>query len=58
MSEADKKSVAALMYVTLRRTASRVIDVEWMMQNEDYARNIIQLARQQDSDEQIGRAHV
>jgi hypothetical protein len=51
MSESDKKSIAALLYVTLRRVASRVIDVEWMVKNEEYAHEIIRLARQQNSEE-------
>jgi hypothetical protein len=46
MNESDRKSIAALLYVTLRRTANRVIDVEWLGKNEDYAREVIQLARQ------------
>ncbi|MEZ0232173.1 MAG: hypothetical protein ACAH12_04990 [Methylophilaceae bacterium] len=45
MSDADKTAVAAHLYVTLRRTANRVIDVEWMSKNEEYAREILRLSR-------------
>lgn len=51
MTEAEKTGIAAHLYVTLRRSANRVIDVEWMSKNEEYAREVIHLARQQDSEE-------
>lgn len=47
MTKSDKTAIAALLYVTMRRTANRVIDVEWLGKNEEYAREIIHLARQQ-----------
>jgi hypothetical protein len=51
MTDAEKTGIAAHLYVSLRRSANRVIDVEWMSRNEEYAREVIQLARQQGSDE-------
>lgn len=51
MTEAEKTGIAAHLYVSLRRSANRVIDVEWMSRNEEYAREVIQLARQQGSEE-------
>ena len=51
MTEAEKTGIAAHLYVTLRRSANRVIDVEWMSRNEEYAREVINLARQQGSEE-------
>lgn len=51
MSESDKTAIAAHLYITLRRTANRVIDVEWLAKNDEYAREIIRLAREQESDE-------
>jgi hypothetical protein len=51
MTEAEKTGIAAHLYVTLRRSANRVIDVEWMSKNEEYAREVINLARQQGSEE-------
>jgi hypothetical protein len=51
MTEAEKTGIAAHLYVTLRRSANRVIDVEWMSKNEEYAREVIHLARQQGSEE-------
>jgi hypothetical protein len=47
MSDPDKTAVAAHLYVTMRRIANRVIDVEWMSKNEEYAREVLSLARQQ-----------
>lgn len=47
MSEADKTSVAALISVILRRKANRVIDVKWLVKNQEYAREIIELSREQ-----------
>ena len=51
MSETEKTAIAAHLYVSMRRLANRVIDIEWMGKNEDYARAIIELARQQGADE-------
>lgn len=51
MSESEKLSIAAHLYVTLRRKLNRVIDVEWMLHNEAYAREIIRIGRQQGMEE-------
>ncbi len=51
MSESDKTAIAAHLYITLRRTANRVIDVEWLAKNDEYAKEVIRLARQAGSDE-------
>ncbi|HSH98785.1 MAG: hypothetical protein ACAH07_02770 [Methylophilaceae bacterium] len=51
MSDSDKTAVAAHLYVTMRRVANRVIDVEWMSKNEEYARAILSLARQQGAED-------
>ncbi|MDB5985540.1 MAG: hypothetical protein JWR16_593 [Nevskia sp.] len=45
MSEAEKFSLATHLYVRLRRTANRVIDAVWMARNDEYAREILELAR-------------
>lgn len=42
---AEKTAIAAHLYITLRRKTNRVIDVEWLVRNEDYAREVITLAR-------------
>jgi len=47
MSEAEKTSVAALISVILRRKANRVIDVKWLVKNQEYAREIITLCQEQ-----------
>ena len=52
MSEtAEKLPIAAHLYVTLRRKLNRVIDVEWLLHNEDYAKEVIKIARQQGMEE-------
>ena len=43
MADTEKTAIAAHLYVSLRRVANRVIDIEWMAQNEEYARAIIKL---------------
>ena len=47
MSESEKTAIAAHLYVTLRRKLNRLIDVEWLLKNEDYAREVIGMSRQQ-----------
>lgn len=48
MSETEKTSVAALISVILRRKLNRVIDVKWLVKNQDYAREIINISRELD----------
>ena len=45
MNDTEIMPIAAHIYVTLRRKLNRVIDVEWMLRNQDYAREVIQIAR-------------
>lgn len=42
----DVFSIASLMYTRLRRTSSRVIDVMYLTENQDYAKHVIQLVEQ------------
>jgi len=42
---AEKTAIAAHLYIALRRKINRVVDVEWLVRNEDYAREIITLGR-------------
>jgi hypothetical protein len=51
MSESAKLAIAGLISVTLRRKLNRVIDVEWMLNNDDYAREVMRIARKQDMPE-------
>jgi len=44
-STAEKTALAAHLYIAMRRKFNRVIDVEWLARNEDYAREIITLAK-------------
>jgi hypothetical protein len=45
MLESEKFAIAAHLHVLLRRTTGRVTDVEWMIRNVDYAREVIRVAR-------------
>ena len=56
MSDSAKLAIAGLISVSLRRKLNRVIDVEWMLHNEDYAREVMRIARKQDSAELISYA--
>lgn len=41
----DKFSIATHLYMRLRRSGGRVIDVMWMLRDEKYAREIVDFAR-------------
>lgn len=45
MNEDQLSALATHLYVRLRRDGGRVIDVIWMTRNQDYAREVIRLAR-------------
>ncbi len=45
MSEHEKIAIAARLHVLMRRLLGRVTDVEWMVANPDYARELVRLAR-------------
>ena len=47
----EKISIAALINVILRRKIGRTIDVQWLVKNEVYAREIISLSREQGLDD-------
>lgn len=51
MADTEKTAIAAHLYVALRRVANRVIDIEWMAHNEEYARAIIKFAVEQGNEE-------
>ncbi len=44
-------SLAGRMHVLLRREANRIVDVEWLTANADYARETIRIARTTESGE-------
>lgn len=46
MLESEKLAIAAHLHVAMRRKIGRVIDVEWVVRNTDYAREVIRVARQ------------
>jgi len=45
MSEGDRLTVATRLYVRLRHSTGRLIDSVWMSQNQEYAREILRVAR-------------
>lgn len=51
MRETEKTAIAAHLYVSMRRVANRVIDIEWLGRNAEYAQAILQLAREQGVEE-------
>ena len=54
MSDSEKTSVAALISVILRRKINRVIDVKWLLKNQEYAREILAVSRELDQPELNG----
>lgn len=45
MRDSERLAIAAHLHVLLRRRTGRVIDTEWMVQNEEYAQEILRLSR-------------
>ena len=45
MAEPEKRAVISYIYVNLRRKLKRTIDVEWALQNQPYAEEVIRLCR-------------
>lgn len=46
MLDSQKLAIAAHLHVLLRRKTGRVTDTEWMVGNEEYAREVVRFARQ------------
>jgi hypothetical protein len=44
MLDSEKLAIAAHLHVAMRRKLGRVIDVEWVVRNQDYAREVVRLA--------------
>jgi hypothetical protein len=57
MSDNEKISVAALISVILRRKIGRTIDVQWLIKDPTYAKEIINLSRNQGLDDLTGYAN-
>ncbi len=47
MTDNDKFAIAARLYVQLRRKGNRAIDTVWMVQSNEYAREVLRIARAQ-----------
>ena len=45
MTHHEKIAIAARLHVLMRRLTGRVTDVEWMVASQDYARELVRLAR-------------
>ncbi|GAA6142647.1 hypothetical protein [Hydrogenophaga sp. 5NK40-0174] len=45
MSQNDRMAAAAHLHVALRRKTGRIIDTEWMVCNDEYARAMVDYAR-------------
>lgn len=46
MAETERFGLASHLYVKLRRSHARVVDVAWMAQNDEYAKEILRIARE------------
>ena len=57
MSDNEKISVAALISVILRRKIGRTIDVQWLIKDPTYAKEIINLSKKQGLDDLTGYAN-
>ncbi len=53
MTDTDNKlsAIATHLYVRLRRDGGRVIDAIWMVQNREYAAEVLRIARSMPDDE-------
>lgn len=57
MLESEKLALAAHLHVLLRRHVGRVTDVEWLIKDPAYAREIIGLARASGQRDCVERAN-
>ncbi len=46
----DKFPIAAQLFIRLKRTPGRVIDVTWMLENETYALEVLRVAKSADAE--------
>jgi plasmid replication initiation protein len=46
----DKFPIAAQLFIRLKRSPGRVIDVTWMLENEMYALEVLRVARSADAE--------
>ena len=56
MANSERVATAAHLHVALRRKAARVTDTDWMAENDDYAREVVRVARakaREDGDTQL-----
>lgn len=56
MANSERVATAAHLHVALRRKAARITDTDWMAENDDYAREVVRVARakaREDGDTQL-----
>lgn len=46
----ERFPIAAQLFIRLKRSPGRVIDVTWMLENEPYAREVLKVARTADTE--------
>lgn len=54
--DVERLAIAARLHVLLRRITGRLIDIDWLVVNDDYASEIVRLARLQAH--QLGRPEL
>lgn len=50
MNDPDKFAIATQLYLRLKRSPGRIIDVAWLMVNEAYQREVIRVAMETDAE--------
>jgi len=56
MLEMECFAIAARLHVVMRRVVGRVTDVDWMVRNREYAREVVRVARLQTDAELLALA--
>ncbi|HEY8973164.1 MAG TPA: hypothetical protein VIN75_03030 [Burkholderiaceae bacterium] len=56
MLEMECFAIAARLHVVMRRIVGRVTDVDWMVRNREYAREVVRVARLQTDAELLALA--
>ena len=51
MANSERVAMAAHLHVALRRKAGRVTDTDWMVVNDEYAREVVRFAREKAREE-------
>lgn len=57
MTDSEKVALVAHLHVLMRRKTGRITDTEWVLHNDEYAREIIRLALADGAAELVEVAH-